>query len=193
MRQTIYTIGHSNHSAERFISLLRGHDITAVCDVRSKPYSRMYPQFNREVLRERLRLDGISYVFLGAELGARSEDPSCYHEGKIRYDRLAQTCLFRKGLDRVCEGTQEYRLALMCAEKEPLGCHRTLLIAPQLETLGLTVQHVLADGGLESQEQAIERLARQLKLPEVDLFRSHEEILADACSIQEERIAYAAG
>ena len=132
MNETVFTIGHSTHPQERFVSLLCQHGITALCDVRSTPYSRVNPQFNREGLRESLRACGITYVFLGKELGARSADPTCYEYGKVKYDRLAVTDLFRQGLDRVREGTRTYRVALMCAEKEPLECHRTILVARHL-------------------------------------------------------------
>src|SRR5271168_1164248 len=128
----VFTIGHSNHSPEHFLALLQRHSITALCDVRSHPYSLRNPQFNREELKESLRPHSIKYIFLGKELGARSEDPSCYDRGKISYDRLAQTALFQQGLDRIQEGTKTHRVAIMCAEKEPLDCHRTVLVARYL-------------------------------------------------------------
>ena len=93
---SVFTVGHSNHPLEHFIGLLRRHGVTAIADVRSKPYSRMNPQFNREDLSEALKAAGIVYVFLGKELGARTEDPACYESGKVRYDRLARTDLFRQ-------------------------------------------------------------------------------------------------
>jgi uncharacterized protein (DUF488 family) len=188
---TIFTIGHSTHSLSRFVELLKQHDITALGDVRSKPYSRMNPQFNREDLKQALKEAGIAYVFLGKELGARSEDPSCYENGKIQYERLALTEQFRLGVERVKEGAAKFRLALMCAEKDPLECHRTVLVARRLAELGMDVQHIHADGRLESQPELNERLMRELALPESDLFRSHEDILKDAYDIQAERIAYA--
>ncbi|HXR16408.1 MAG TPA: DUF488 domain-containing protein [Terriglobales bacterium] len=190
MRETVFTIGHSTHPLHRFIALLKLHRITAVGDVRSKPYSRTNPQFNREDLKRQLREVGIAYVFLGDELGARSEDPSCYDRGRVQYDRLARTKLFRQGIERVQEGLKNYRLALMCAEKEPLECHRSLLVARHLSILGITVQHILADGRLESHAELLARLMRQLALPEQDMFRSHEDVLSDAYRIQESRIAY---
>jgi len=174
------------------MELLKLHNITAVGDVRSKPYSRMNPQFNREGLKKRLGNSGVSYVFLGRELGARSEDSSCYEDGRVQYGRLAATDLFRRGLDRVQEGMKSYRLALMCAEKEPLECHRAVLVGRHLSTLGIPVQHILADGGLESQADLVDRLRRQLDLPEYDLFRSSDDVLSDAYRIQESRIAPAA-
>ena len=190
MRQTVFTIGHSTHPQERLIGLLTQHGITALCDVRSKPYSRMNPQFNREELKDALKVTGIAYVFLGKELGARSEDPSCYEEGKVQYDRLAHTELFQQGLQRIQEGMKKYRIALMCAEKEPLECHRTILVARYLAALDLDVQHIHANGKLESHAEALRRLSRLVGLPEEDMFRSPEDIQADAYRRQENRIAY---
>jgi uncharacterized protein (DUF488 family) len=190
MSQIVFTIGHSTHTLERLIALLRLHGITAVGDVRSRPYSRTNPQFNRESLKNQLRTVGITYVFLGKELGARSEDASCYENGRVQYGRIALTDLFRQGLDRVQEGMKRYCLALMCAEKEPLECHRTILVARHLSARGVVVQHILASGRLESQTETLVRLMRQLDLPESDMFRSQEDVQSDAYRIQESRIAY---
>ncbi len=159
-------------------------------DVRSKPYSRMNPQFNRAELECALRPRGIDYRFLGRELGARSEDPSCYEHGKVRYDFLAQSGPFRQGIELVREHMKEDRITLMCAEKEPLECHRTILIARHLAVDGTDVQHIHADGRLESHKAALDRLLQLLRLPEYDLFRSHEEVLEEAYRRQEDRIAY---
>jgi uncharacterized protein (DUF488 family) len=191
MENAVFTIGHSTHTQEDFIELLEGHRITAVCDVRSKPYSRMNPQFNRENLTKTLASHGIEYRFLGKELGARSEDPSCYEGDKVRYSKLANTQLFKDGLKRVRRGLKEgFRIALMCAEKEPLDCHRTILIAPQLIALGIAIQHIHADGHLETHHAASVRLARLFDLHENHMFSSQEELIADAYRLQEERIAF---
>src|ERR1700744_5902469 len=105
MAVNIYTIGHSNHPIERFLALLQQHAITAIADVRSLPYSRRNPQFNSKALTVSLDALGISYVSLGKELGARSEDPACYDEdGRVQYRLLAQTPLFNQGIDRVLSG-----------------------------------------------------------------------------------------
>jgi len=192
MQGTVFTIGHSTHSQERFIALLRQHGITALCDVRSTPYSRRNPQFDLEKLKEALLAQGIVYRFLGKELGARSDDPRCYEDGRVQYDRLAETALFKRGLKRVLRGLRDnFRVALMCAEKEPLECHRTILVSRHLAALGLHVEHIHADGHLEGHDAALSRLTRIVKLPEDDMFRSREEILADAYRRQAERIAYA--
>ena len=117
-----YTIGHSNHSIGQFIGLLRQHGITAIMDVRSAPYSRYHPQYNKDTLADSLEKEGINYVFLGKELGARPDDPTCYENGRVDFGRLAERKEFKSGLERVLQGCEKYRIALMCAEKEPLGC-----------------------------------------------------------------------
>ena len=192
MPDTLYTIGHSNHPVEHLVTLLRQHHITALCDVRSRPYSRYNPQFDRESLKASLEAAGIAYVFLGKELGARSEDPSCYLCGKIQFNRLAQTELFRSGLKRVRDGMKTYTIALMCAEKEPLDCHRTILVSRQLAETGLPIEHIHEDGRLEPHADALIRLARSLNLreSELHLFRSPEDLIADAYALQEKRIGY---
>ncbi len=191
MESPVFTIGHSTHSQGYFIALLHQHGITALCDVRSKPYSRMNPQFNRDELEKVLPEQDIAYRFLGKELGARSDDPRCYEGGKVQYGRLAQTDSFKHGLRRVRRGMREgFRIALMCAEKEPLECHRTILVARHLAALGIPVAHIHADGHIESHDAALSRLARILNLPEQDMFHSHEELMAEVYRRQEERIAY---
>jgi uncharacterized protein (DUF488 family) len=190
MQKTVFTIGHSTHGQERFIDLLVQHGITALCDVRSKPYSRVNPQFNREDLKRALKDRSIAYVFLGKELGARSDDPTCYQSGRIQYDRLAQTELFQQGIQRVQEGMQKYTIALMCAEKEPLECHRTILVARHLNALGIDIQHIHATGSVESHQDALKRLAVMLNLPQGDMFHPKQDIYEDAYRQQEQRIAY---
>jgi uncharacterized protein (DUF488 family) len=190
MQHTVFTIGHSTHRQERFIDLLVKHGITALCDVRSKPYSRVNPQFNREELKQALKERCIAYVFLGKELGARSEDPTCYENGKVQYDRLAHTELFQRGIQRVQEGIQKYTIALMCAEKEPLECHRTILVARHLTALGIDIQHIHATGRVESHQDALNPLAVMLNLPQGDMFNPKQDTYEDAYRQQEQRIAY---
>ena len=190
MEETLFTVGHSTHPRDRFIALLARHGITALCDVRSKPYSRMNPQFNKDEFRLALKEAGIRYVFLGEELGARTSDRTCYQEGRVQYDRLARTESFHHGLGRVQEGMKKYRIALMCAEKDPLECHRTILVGREFTRMGVVVQHIHADGSLESQDEMMRRLIKGLGLAESDMFRSRDDVLEDAYRIQGERIAY---
>jgi uncharacterized protein (DUF488 family) len=186
----VFTIGHSTHPIDRFVDLLRQHGVTAVADVRSVPYSRFHPQFNRETLQSTLKTRGIAYVFLGKELGARSDDPTCYEGGRVQYQRLALTELFKTGLERVRSGSEKLRLTLMCAEGEPLACHRTVLISRELIAIGIDVVHIHSDGHLEPHADAMNRLRKLLKLPEQDLLHSAAELIEEAYAMQEKRIAY---
>jgi uncharacterized protein (DUF488 family) len=186
---TVYTVGHSNHSIEKFLGLLSANGITAVADVRSRPFSRRNPQFNKERLAATLTQHGIVYVFLGKELGARSEDPSCYENGRVQYPRLAATPAFKAGIERALAGAEKFRVALMCAEKEPLDCHRTLLVSRALESAGASVAHILADGSLEPQEKTMSRLIELVGLSKGDLFQPGD-LIAAACRLREDKIAY---
>ena len=190
MTGTLYTIGHSTHETQKVIDLLRRHSVTAVADVRSRPYSRMNPQFNRGPFSERLKSSGIAYVFLGRELGARSKDRSCYSQGKVQYDLLARTNLFQAGLASVTQGMTTHRVALMCAEKDPLRCHRAILVCRHLVTRGIDVKHILEDGRLENHAECISRLLVEHGLSERDLFRSRAEIIEHAYSERGRQIAY---
>jgi len=187
----IYTVGHSNHPIERFLGLLQPHGITAVADVRSTPYSRFNPQFRREKLQAALADVGIQYVFLGEELGARSQDPACYDsEGRVSYAKLARTELFRKGIERLKAGMETHRISLMCAEREPLECHRTILVTRELVREGIAVTHILGDGSLEPHEHALQRLAATLHLGGSDLFSDSADLIEQAYDLQAARIAY---
>jgi uncharacterized protein (DUF488 family) len=186
----IYTLGHSTNSFAQLLSLLKTHDITAVADVRSQPFSRVNPQFNRKPFKAALKECGLSYVFLGAELGARSTDPTCYVSGKVQYDLLAKTLTFQRGLERLEKGVAKFRVAIMCAEKEPLICHRTILVARHLHERGFAVRHILEGGVLEDHDSSMDRLLKLLRVSERDMFRSRAEILSVAYAMQGQRIAY---
>ena len=189
-QQQVFTIGHSNLEFAKFVTLLKQHGIRAVADVRSSPYSQYNPQFNREPLERALHAQGISYVFLGEELGARRSERECYVNGRAEYSLIAQTPAFVRGLDRITQGAAKLRLAMMCAEKDPLDCHRCILVSPHLRKRGLDILHIHSNGVLESQEQAERRLAQLFDLPERDLFRSTSQIVTEAYRLQGEKIAY---
>lgn len=190
MKQMLFTIGHSNHSIEAFLELLHRHGVTAIGDVRSHPYSRYVPQYSREPLKAALACAGVAYVFLGKELGARSENPTCYKQGKVQYDCLAREPQFAEGMKRVTSGMRKYDIALMCAEKDPLECHRALLVARSLYDAGIEVAHIHADGSLENHEKLESRLLRVCKMPEGDMFKSRSEFVSEAYTIQSDRVAY---
>ena len=162
MAQAVYTIGHSNHSFEDFVKLLQRHSITAIADVRSIPVSNHNPQFNRDVLSVALRRQNISYVFMGKELGGRPDDPSYYDNGQADYLRIADKPIFKKGLNRLLEGKTQYRIALLCSEKEPLDCHRTILISRVLYKMGIPVRHILANGEVEDHQNTEQRMVTSL-------------------------------
>lgn len=190
MAEIVYTVGHSTHSMKKLLDLLRRNEITAVADVRSQPYSRMNPQFNREPMRDALKSTGISYGFLGRELGARSEDRGCYVDGKVQYDRLAKTNLFQRGLARLIDGATRYRIALLCAEKDPLTCHRTILVVRHLVARGLRAAHILEDGRLEHHDDALSRLLKEVGVSERDFFKPRQELVDEAYTKRGSEIAY---
>lgn len=192
MTKTVYTIGHSNGTAEHLLEMLEQHGITAVADVRSRPYSRFSPQFNREALANALKNSGREYVFLGPELGARSEDPACYRDGRAQYALIAKTPLFERGVERLLTGMENFRVAILCAEKEPLGCHRSILIARYLHERGILVRHILEDGSLEDHDASLLRLLALHGIQENNLFHTRDELIAMAYEKQAEEIEFSA-
>lgn len=172
MTNPVFTIGHSNHPVEVFLGLLARHGIEAVADVRSQPYSRRFPQFSRQPLVASLGRQGIRHVFLGRELGARREEQECYEDGAARYELIAGLPAFHAGLERLVEGAARMRIALLCAEKDPLTCHRGILVSRHLKEMGLDVAHILEDGRLESHGEAEQRLMLEEKFVpgQMDIF-----------------------
>ena len=162
----LFTIGHSNHEVKTFTSLLQKHGITAVADVRSSPYSRFLPHFNRAALKEFLASEEICYVFLGQELGARPKNRDCYIDGKAPYEKIAETNDFQEGIQRVLKGVKKHRLALMCAEKDPLTCHRAILVCQHLRHFDLEIAHILRNGELESHSHLEQRMLEKHGLTE---------------------------
>ena len=146
----IYSIGHSDHELEALIALLHRHGITTVVDVRSQPYSRWVPQFNRETLARDVEKAGMTYVFMGDTLGGRPSDPSLYDsdeaEGRPDYERVATTPTFQTGLERLLEMACAGTVAMMCSEGDHRRCHRNLLITPNLLSREARVLHIRPDG-----------------------------------------------
>ncbi len=186
----LFTIGHSDHEQEHFLALLRPLGIAVVADVRSSPYSSRFPQFNREGLQAILRRVGVQYVFLGNELGARRSEPECYVNGQAIYERIAETPSFKHGIHRVVQGATQMRLALLCAEKDPIDCHRAILVCRYLKAAVPSISHIRGDGSLESHQQLEGRLLQQFELPNKDLLRNPAEMLDAAYERQGKRIAY---
>lgn len=189
----LWTVGHTTHSFDVFLSLLRQHGVTAVADVRSQPYSRRSEQFNREPLAARLEDAGIRYVFLGDELGARRAETECYEGGCADYRRIAALPKFRVGLERLRQGATRYRIAVMCAEKEPLDCHRTILICRHLRD-EFQIMHILSDGTAEDHAQTEMRLVRAMDVAPTlfDPDATDEQLIQQAYDKRAEHIAYRA-
>ena len=187
---TLFTIGHSTHQLSGFLDLLRLHQVQAVADVRSQPFSARFPHFCREPLEKSLKEQSIRYVFLGNELGARRAEACCYSEGQARYELVAQTPAFHAGLERILKGLEKYRLVLLCAEKDPMTCHRTILVCRHLRGKGFPIQHILSDGKLESHAALEERMLRLLGKAQPSLFVSHDTLVEEAYDEQGGKIAY---
>jgi uncharacterized protein (DUF488 family) len=155
----ILTIGHSNHSLEKLISLLDSNDVTTVVDVRTAPYSRYSPQFNKDDLEAALSQHGIRYAYAGKHLGGRPSDPSCYKDGtlpsegadylhEVDYAEIMRRDWFIKGINRLLEIAETETTAILCSEEDPAHCHRHHLIAKYLMAhhAGVDVRHVRGDG-----------------------------------------------
>jgi uncharacterized protein (DUF488 family) len=178
----LFTIGHSNLPADRFLALLQNAGVTAIADVRSVPRSRRFPWFSGKALAARLADQGIAYLALGDALGGRPKNPALYCEGIADYEAMAAMPEFRAGLDRVAEAARGARLCLMCAEREPLDCHRCLLVGRALAQRQFALGHILADGTIEPHAATEARLlaltSKRGNAP--DLFRDPTERLAEA-------------
>jgi len=188
-KKTIHTIGHSTRNIEEFIDLLSENGITVVADVRSSPYSRHFPHFNKELLKDSLRSQKIQYVFLGDELGARRSESECYVDDVAKYDLIAKTEAFSRGMDRLRRGMQSHRIALMCAERDPITCHRTILICRQFRE-ECSIVHIIDKNELEEHEAAENRLLKLTGLPERALFQDRDDLLDEAYTKQGDEIAY---
>ncbi len=188
----IYTLGYAPHTWESFCAVLAQYEITAVADVRSAPYSKFKPEFSYKNLAVALSRINIAYVFLGNLCGARPQNPQYYDNGTINFDKLAQSPEFQEGLSRIRQGAKKYRIVLLCAEKDPITCHRTLLIARHLHhDLGLKVHHILEDGTYEPHPQTETRLLELFDLETEELpglGRSHTQRLTEAYHRQTQKI-----
>ncbi|HMJ61230.1 MAG TPA: DUF488 domain-containing protein [Bryobacteraceae bacterium] len=154
MYPRILTIGHSNHSSEHFLSLLARHSVQVVVDVRSHPYSAYASAFDQEALAKSLRAAGVQYVYLGNELGGRPRGSAYYDaDGHVLYGKVAESSGFRAGLARLEKGLRQSVVAVLCAEEDPAGCHRRLLVSRVLAERGVLVQHIRGDGSLQTEDE----------------------------------------
>jgi len=150
----VHTIGHSGHSMDEFIELLRQHCIATLADVRSRPYSRRMPHFQQSSLRRSLGAERLEYVYLGHELGGRPAGAEFYAPaGHVDYERRAQALDFQAGIEQLIEVAGQSSTAILCAEEDPAHCHRRLLVTPALERRGIAVLHIRGDGRLQSEDE----------------------------------------
>jgi len=165
--QAVFTAGFSNMSAERFLNNLRTYDIQTLVDVRSRPFARHTPHFNKDQIEALATRAGLRYVYLGRELGGMPDDPNLYdQQGYVLYNRIAAQPSFEKGIRQVmADLRQGSRLALTCAEDDPRHCHRRLLLGRVLRERGVGVAHILATGSLISESELLdEERARPVQL-----------------------------
>ncbi len=191
----LYSIGYATKPIDTFIGQLQRYGVNAVADVRSVPYSKAFHDYHQEALAESLKQSNIHYVYLGAELGPRSKDDSHYDEcGQVQFDRLAQSPLYQQGVERLKTGLRKgMTIALMCAEKDPADCHRSLLIGYDLQRrLGLEVEHITHDGAIETQAKMESRMA-EVHGVSGDLFASPEQQAELGCRAQSKLKAYRRG
>lgn len=186
----VLTIGHSTLPYERFLALLRKASVTAVADVRTAPFSRHFPHFNRDRLRDELRQDDVAYVFLGEELGGRPNGERFFCDGVADYEKMAATADFARGLERVIDGAKKYRIAMMCSEHDPLDCHRCLLVGRALHERGVTVRHILNGGQIIDHRQIEDKLMTMTGKSDVDLFEPPAKRLAAAYRDRAMKVAF---
>jgi len=189
MEMNIFTIGHSDHKIESFISLIKKFGIDVVADVRSNPYSKHHPQFNKESLKEKLKESGVNYVFMGDELGARPKDSDCYVNGVVDFSILSKKESFKNGIARLIDGIKKnFKIAIMCSEKEPLDCHRTILVSKELKKMGVKISHILYNGKCEDMETTEKRLVNLAGLSIFQMNASEEEQIKTAYKNRENKV-----
>ncbi len=184
----IYTIGHSTHTIENFIKLLEKNGINYIADVRSSPYSKYSPQFNREALKSELEKKGIKYVFMGNELGARRVESEVIEpNGKVNFEKVRKLDSFKNGIMRLKTDIEKgFKIAVMCSEKDPFECHRFSLVCYSLQKEGLKIGHILEDGSILENAELEKRFLS--KVP--DLFRTKEQEIEDGYKLIENKIAF---
>lgn len=192
----LYTIGHSIYEIEDFIKLLQNNNINTIVDVRSTPYSKFAPQYNKELLKQYLKQNSICYIYMGDTLGARYEDKNLlFDDGKVNFKKVQETKNFQDGILRLERGIEKgYNISLMCSEKEAFDCHRFGLISEFLSKISIHVNHIYPDK-IVSQKELEKKLLKKYDkfLPNADLFNpdiTEELQLALAYQLRNEDIAY---
>lgn len=198
MENILLSIGHSQHQVNYFINLLKSHGVNYILDVRSTPYSQFAAIYNRENIRPTLQSNGIEYAFMGDYFGARPTDPSLYSaKGYLDFEKVVNSSKFKKGFDNVIKGIKQgYRIAFMCTEKDPIECHRAILVTNTFYKEGYSIEHIMPDNTIQTQQDINERLL-DMYYPnrnQFSLFASEnlstEQYLLEAYKKQNEKIGY---
>jgi len=160
-KKICYTIGHSNHTFEKFLDLLKRNNIDYVVDVRSNPYSKYACQHNKKILEYNLKENNINYIFMGNLLGGKIKDPQFYSNNKLDVKKLMNTSFFKEGIDRIIQGIDKgYRISIMCSEKDPKKCHRFWLISKVLEEKNIEAMYIFEDGNCIKHKDIEEQLLK---------------------------------
>ena len=188
----IHTVGHSNLSAESLVGMLKRRGIAQVIDVRSTPYSRYVPHFNRDNIRATLERNGIGYTHMGDALGGRPQDDRLYdRDGRANYELMAQEKTFQDGVRQMEQMAENSHIALMCTEADPLRCHRTLLVSQELASRGMNIIHLMQDEQQESHEETMEKLLALWKLlRDKDAGMTRRQLIEEAVRNQAAKVAY---
>ena len=188
----IHTVGHSNLSAESLVEMLKRRGITQVIDVRSTPYSRYVPHFNRDNIRATLERNSTSYTHMGDALGGRPQDDRLYdRDGRANYELMAQEKTFQDAIGQVEQMAEDGHTLLMCTEADPLRCHRTLLVSQELTSRGANIIHLMRDDQQENHEETMEKLLVVWKLPRNgNAEMTRRQIIEEAVRNQAAEVAY---
>ena len=190
MGNRLFSLGHSCLPFAHFARLLRDFGVNAVADVRSAPFSKQSPWFSQKELKAGLRDEKIAYVFLGEELGGRPKANNLFDKGVADYAAMAKSNLFESGIQRLLQGLNTHTIAMICSERDPLHCHRCLLVGRHLEKHGICTHHIQGNGSLETQQEAEDRLLREEKLERDDFLYSRTDRLDEAYRRRNKQVAY---
>lgn len=169
-KSSIYSIGHGNKNINEFISELKSFDIKYLLDIRSKPFSKWNPQFNKHSLKKSIEEEAVKYLFIGDLLGGLPNDKDCYDEnGKVSYKTIKNKKFFIKGLSRIITANEKnIKVALMCSESNPEDCHRSKLIGEELlKNNKISMNHILSKEKIKSQELVINELTKGKSLKDI--------------------------
>ena len=197
---SIYTVGHSTHELTYFLKLIQMHQVNCLVDVRSVAASSYNPQFNKDTLSVFLKDNGITYLHFSREFGARQTAKELLdNTGQLDFEKVHHASHFKQGIERLKQGVAKgYTIALMCAESEPLDCHRFGMVSTALVRDGIDVLHIMKDGSVKTHHELEKELIKKYekKLPQSDIFTTSitpEEQLKVAYKLQNKDLAYAPG